>query len=488
MTLRGNMLLKFGVPLLLIVMSMVVVKGCSSDDDERQPSQEDPTRTLTREEMDALGISGDSSKDTVATLVGKMNAWDRERQRDQERVDSLVEENARLAERASNVDRAVDKAIGEERERQQRIRERNEQSLLSRFEQRLNRLIPDDQAGSGADDDLPIGLGLEGGSPSGSRVGDLAWVEPMDQRQDEGRAGSRRQGGSSAFPTSFKAAAEGVGDTASRTSSAVRSSVTGQPDASTVEPIYTIPENSTLMGSLAMTALLGRVPVDGTVNDPYPFKVMIGKDNLTANGIELPEVQAAVASGTATGDWTLSCVRGNISSLTFVFADGTVRTVPSPEDVNQGGGGNDNRHSQTIGGGNSIGWISDQAGLPCISGVRRSNAQQYLGTQSLLTAAGAGVATLLADDDARSITTIGADGSISQAMSGSQAAGQIMSQGISDMSQWVNKLYGEAFAAVYVPPGQDVAIHINKQLPIDYETEGRKVRYDTSTATTIALD
>lgn len=481
MTLRGNMLLKFGVPVLLLVMSMVVVKGCSSDDDERQPAQEDPTRTLTQDEMDALGISGDSSKDTVATLVGKMNAWDRERQRDQERVGDLVEENKRLAERASDVDRAVNEAIKEERERQQRIREQNEESLLSRFEQRLNRLMPDNQNGSAADDDLPIGLGLEGGSPS---TGSLAWVEPMDQRQDEGRMGSRRQDGASAFPTSFKAAGEAV----SRTSSAVRSSVTGQPDESTVEPVYTIPENSTLMGSLAMTALVGRVPVDGTVNDPFPFKVMIGKDNLTANGIELPEVQAAIASGTATGDWTLSCVRGNITSLTFVFGDGTVRTVPAPEDVNQGGGGNNNRQSQTIGGGDSIGWISDQAGLPCISGMRRSNAQQYLGTQSLLTAAGAGVATLLADDDAGSVTTIGADGSISQAMSGSQAAGQIMTQGVSDMSQWVNKLYGEAFAAVYVPPGQNVAIHINKQLPIDYETEGRKVRYDTSTATTIALD
>jgi hypothetical protein len=31
------------------------------------------------------------------------------------------------------------------------------------------------------------------------------------------------------------------------------------------------------MGSIAMTALIGRVPVDGTVNDPYPFKVLVGR-------------------------------------------------------------------------------------------------------------------------------------------------------------------------------------------------------------------
>lgn len=76
--------------------------------------------------------------------------------------------------------------------------------------------------------------------------------------------------------------------------------------------------------------MLGRIPINGTVTDPYPFKVLIGKDNLTANGIELPDVEGAIVSGSASGDWTLSCVRGQVNSITFVFADGTVRTVPQP--------------------------------------------------------------------------------------------------------------------------------------------------------------
>ncbi|WP_435370059.1 hypothetical protein, partial [Acinetobacter baumannii] len=63
-----------------------------------------------------------------------------------------------------------------------------------------------------------------------------------------------------------------------------------------VHKTYTLPQNSTLMGSVAMSARIGRVPVDGTVNDPYPFKILIGPDNLTANGIELPDVAGAVAS------------------------------------------------------------------------------------------------------------------------------------------------------------------------------------------------
>ncbi len=56
-------------------------------------------------------------------------------------------------------------------------------------------------------------------------------------------------------------------------------------------PYYTIPENSTLMGSTAMTALLGRVPIQGAVTDPFPFKVLIGRENLIANGIDLPDVE-----------------------------------------------------------------------------------------------------------------------------------------------------------------------------------------------------
>lgn len=151
-----------------------------------------------------------------------------------------------------------------------------------------------------------------------------------------------------------------------------------------------------------MTALLGRVPVNGTVTDPYPFKVLIGKDNLTANGIELPDVEGAVVSGTASGDWTLSCVRGQVNSITFVFADGRVRTLPAP-DVN----GTTNSNQQTKSGNNTggIGWISDEDGIPCISGSRKSNAATYLPTIFGLSAAGAAGEALSQGSTPRRITS-----------------------------------------------------------------------------------
>ncbi|KPC45327.1 Uncharacterized protein AC496_0792 [Pseudomonas savastanoi pv. glycinea] len=40
--------------------------------------------------------------------------------------------------------------------------------------------------------------------------------------------------------------------------------------------------------------------------------------------------------------------------------------------------------------------------------------------------------------------------------------GKILTQGVTDVSSWVNKLYGQAFAAIYVLPGAQVSLHIDQ--------------------------
>ncbi len=206
------------------------------------------------------------------------------------------------------------------------------------------------------------------------------------------------------------------------------------------KPIYTIPENATLMGSVAMTALIGRVPVDGTVNDPYPFKVLVGPENLTANGIDLPEVAGAVMSGTASGDWTLSCVRGQVESITFVFTDGTIRTVPQPASGSQP---QCLLHPElrppTKSAEGSVTCPIRMASR-CIAGERRSNAQQYLGSQSLITAAGAGVAALLGGErnDSSVINSGGSTLGVTSS-TGNSALNSILSGGVSDIREWVKQ-------------------------------------------------
>jgi len=69
-----------------------------------------------------------------------------------------------------------------------------------------------------------------------------------------------------------------------------------------------------------------------------------------------------------------------------------------------------------------------------------------------------------------------------------EAMGRILAVGVQDMSAWVNKLYGEAFAAVYVPPTAQVALHLDHEITIDYEPKGRSVRHEKDQASLPDLD
>ena len=193
-------------------------------------------------------------------------------------------------------------------------------------------------------------------------------------------------------------------------------------------------------------------------------------------------------SGTASGDWTLSCVRGQVESITFVFQDGTVRTVPQPQAVvNRNTAATQSSNTEKIRGG--LGFLSDPYGVPCIAGERRSNAQQYLGSQSLITAAGAGLASVLSNE--QNSTNVISSGSTALGMSqsnGNSALNSVLSGGISDIREWVNKLYGEAFAAVYVPPSAKVALHLDHEIAIDYEPKGRRVNHASTSVSSLDLD
>ncbi|EOX6785686.1 TIGR03752 family integrating conjugative element protein [Pseudomonas aeruginosa] len=468
---RSNGLLKW---LMIPVAILVLFVGIRlfSGGGETAPARTDASAQLTPEEMKALGIEGDTPRDTVATLVAQVKQLRTELQTALSDNKSQREENQRLRQRENAIDQRINTALETERsnlrrDQQQAASERQQtEGLLADLQRRLDSI----GGRSGGHADLPVGLGLRDGDEAGMEGG-MRWVEPDDAKKAEGRGSSS---GGPSFPTSFGTAQS----TLEATAESVATAGARAAGVKSAKPVYTVPTNSTLMGSVAMTALIGRVPIDGTVNDPYPFKVLVGGDNLTANGIDIPDVAGAVFSGTASGDWTLSCVRGQVRSITFVFHDGTIRTIPEDRDGNQQG------DQQRDG----LGWISDPYGIPCVSGERRSNAQQYLGSQALITAAGAGVASLI-DSDSGQVSYVGADGSIgSVGISGNEAMGRILAGGVRDMADWVNKLYGQAFAAVYVQPGAKVAVHLEKPLAIDFDPEGRKVDHRAGESHALELD
>ena len=450
---QSNGLLKWLMIPVVLMFFFVLIKVFSGKKDE---ASFDNTPRLTAEEMKALGIEGDTPRDTLATLVGQVKQLRTELQDTKLSYQEQKAENERLRNRESGMDQRIDSALKAERDRLQQEQETNRQerqqttNLLGQLQQRLE--------GMSHRVELPVGLGLEGVQQTPPET--LAWVEPLDVKPGDGRSNNSLN--TPSFATSFSTA--NPTDRSLHAGERIRHENYSD-KADLVKPVYTVPSNSTLMGSVAMSALIGRVPVDGTVSDPYPFKVLVGPDNLTANGIELPDVAGAVLSGSASGDWTLSCVRGQITSITFVFNDGTIRTVPKPGT----GDSNQNSNRNTSSGG--LGWISDPHGVPCVAGERKSNAAEYIGNQSLVTAAGAGVAYLLRDKEGNA-ASYSNTGNI---ITGMDAVGQILQGGVKDISTWMNKLYGQAFAAVYVQPGAKVAVHLEQEIHIDFDSQGRKV-------------
>jgi integrating conjugative element protein (TIGR03752 family) len=234
-----------------------------------------------------------------------------------------------------------------------------------------------------------------------------------------------------------------------------------------VHPVYTVPRNATLIGSTAMTALVGRVPVQGQVRDPMPFKVITGADNLAANGLMVPGVQGMVWSGTAIGDWTLSCVTGRLDSVTFVFEDGTIRTISS-----------DDRNSQKSGTQKHLGWISDAQGIPCISGDRKTNAPAFL-TQRIGVTAIQAAAEAAANSQTTSVVSNA--GSVTNSVTGDNGKfvlGKTISGGSEEISKWLLERQAQSFDAVFVPAGTGIAIHVDRELAIDLEPTGRKLTYE----------
>lgn len=475
---KSNVLFKFVVPAVIIgVLIIIFAQPRKPSDAERAAAG----LVLTQEEARELGIEGDTPADTLRTLVGELRHMRTQIKSANEKNDSLSDTNRELEQRTREWEKRMEETLARASSESDAAKDEARQ-LASQVMQMMSDM--EGKVTSGSLPEFPIGLGLDLEDNS-AEVDSVVWIEPSDGLEVDNRGGIKDS--PFAFPSSFKNPLDG--SVLDKQQQAAKNSL-GSPDSSQevknrnddVDPVFTIAENSTLLGSISMTALIGRVPVDGTVNDPYPFKVLLGKDNLAANGIELPEISGAVMSGTAQGDWTLSCVRGQVETITFIFEDGTIRTVPEPEKVQRNRSSTASQSRNSITGG--IGYISDPFGIPCIAGDRKSNAKEYITNNSLITAAGAAIARIFSSDG-NSVQVSAGGTTITD---NDQAFNAILQKGVGDIQDWVGKMYGQAFAAVYVPPHQEVAVHIDREITLDYENFGRKVKHNEEHDEIIWLD
>jgi hypothetical protein len=242
-------------------------------------------------------------------------------------------------------------------------------------------------------------------------------------------------------------------------------------DKQEIIPYYTIPANGTSVHDKLMTALVGRIPVKGIVTDPYPFKIVISDDNLAANGLRIPHLKQMIVSGYCEGDLNLRSVRGWVTSLTFVFDDGTISSTTS----NDNDIGNFTKS-------NSLGYLSDKYGHPYIRGTLITNAAEYLAGNIAL-GAGVGAANAFSQSQTTNSSFLGNNTSVVTGSSGKYIAGQAVSTAATDAQQWWHDRQEQSFDVIYVAPSDEigdyvqVAVNFAKEIHIDYNIKGRKLNY-----------
>lgn len=440
---KQNRLLPILATIVLLMLLLVLGKSC----------QQEPSDSVMLERVpQATAPDADTPADTIKTLTANVAAMTAELQQLRQVNKRLQADNQQVLNQSSNIEARVATRIDEEfaaREKQQSPIDSPALTSLSHRVDALSAAVSSSFSNLSTVD-LPVGLGLEASDTSA----ELVWIEPLDAPVSDLSDGLLQ-----------RVAAR------SRTTSADFESNVQQLDAPT--PAYTVPRNATLMGATAMTALLGRVPVRGEVLDPMPFKVITGADNLAANGLMVPGVAGMIWSGTAIGDWTLSCVTGRLESVTFVFDDGSIRTISSDDRDNQSGDAN-----------RPLGWISDARGIPCISGQRKSNAAAFLtqriGIKAIEAAAEAAAAS-------QTTTVIRDSGAITGNVTGSTGRfvlGRTLSRGSREIADWLLERQAQSFDVVYVSAGTELAIHVDRELSIDREPNARRLSYATATKNT----
>lgn len=289
-----NRLLPILAGLLVVVAVLTGARSCGGG--------EKPTPVLDTVPQASMP-DADTPADTIKTLTANVSGMASQLNALRQDNAELRQENRDLIEDRSRIESAiVSKLKGMLDEREQDSDSPRTVSAIAALTERLDalarRFSEEEPVVSPSDAQIPVGRGLD--APR-AREGPV-WIEPLEQGAGQGPDGT------------LPSASPGVtGSALDRARPALQPLAQyGHGTDGGGVAVYTVPRNATLVGSVGMTALVGRIPVQGQVQDPMPFKVITGADNLAANGLRIPGVEGMIWSGTAIGDWTLSCVSGQI--------------------------------------------------------------------------------------------------------------------------------------------------------------------------------
>ena len=226
------------------------------------------------------------------------------------------------------------------------------------------------------------------------------------------------------------------------------------------DPVYTLPP-TTIVDATALTALVGRLPVDGHIDSPWRFKLLSKASNFTSRSHRVPGLKGVIWSGVAYGDLTLSCVSATVDTVTYVYDDGVVHTQKSPsnpDDITSG-----------------IGWLSDDRGNPCIPGDLKTNAPAVI-ARGVTTGTLSGIARGYAE--AQTTRQSSSEGATTTTITGDAedyALANAAADAVDEANAWFRRRLGQSFDAIYVPAGRPVIIHIEQQVNLDRPADLRRL-------------
>ena len=437
----ANLLVRIGAGALAAAVLLVVVVRCGAGGagpaDRAPPAPE----ALSEDSARLAGVEGDTAEDTLRTLVAEVRRFQDELAALKTENERVLARNRELAGMETRIMKEVDRTAetrgrtAEERVRAQLARQRDEFARArAAVEGLVDRVPAAARSPADAGDGYVWTAGGFGTPPGEGRIDRLLAAEQnLIVTEDSKNKGCPE-------------------------------------DARCPEQVYTVPRNSVLTGATVLSGLIGRVPNGDAVVDPYPFKLMVGPRNLIANGWEIPDVRHAVVSGIAMGDWTLSCVRGSVTSVTFVFGDGRIVTLPEPGTPDAVA----DRPAEWA-------WLSDGVGHPCVPGERVTNARRYL-LQMMGAETVAAVGAAFAEAQTVRHRSVGPQGATSAAevkdgAAADYALGRAATGVMGEFTRSLRARLDREVDVVYVAPGTEVGVHLETELRIDYRYDARRVRY-----------
>ncbi|MBD2816127.1 TIGR03752 family integrating conjugative element protein, partial [Xenorhabdus sp. Flor] len=138
MQIKSNNLVKILVPAVLMVGGFIGIKSCSSTNTVAPATPpNNALASLSPEELQALGIGGDTPEDTLRTLVGTLNKVRAEQQRLTRQNADILKENDQLKNQRHDVAGQIDAAVAAIRqgdEQRRRELQDEQQGLLAQID------------------------------------------------------------------------------------------------------------------------------------------------------------------------------------------------------------------------------------------------------------------------------------------------------------------------------------------------------------------